>query len=151
MSTRGHSRGAHPGELQRSLRDDTGFTLVELVVVMIIIGIIATIAIPTFLQQKRQAHETAAKSDVEEIAKEVVGFYVEGAGALTLAAGTGAATWQLLSGATVVAQGSLSAGNAVGNPGAITSDSSYCVAVVPSASGARTWHATQGGLAVGDC
>ena len=59
--------------LRKSLNkeNDKGFTLIELLVVIIIIGILAAIAIPIFLNQRKKATESSMKSDARTIATQM--------------------------------------------------------------------------------
>ncbi len=46
-------------------KDKKGFTILELVIVMAIIGLLAAIAIPQFFRFRQKAYMTATKSDVK--------------------------------------------------------------------------------------
>ena len=111
---------------ERSDRDH-GFTLIELLVVMIIIGILASIAIPIFISQRQKAFDAATKSDVSRLGKEVTAYYVDGTAALTLN-GT-ASTVQLLDGATLVSEIPISQGTVLATYSGLVDSTSWCVSL----------------------
>ncbi|MEA3018822.1 MAG: type pilus assembly protein PilA, partial [Actinomycetota bacterium] len=49
---------------RRRMRNDEGFTLIELMVVVLIIAILIAIAIPTFLGAQNRARDRGAQSDL---------------------------------------------------------------------------------------
>ena len=64
--------------IRKSMQEkDQGFTLIELLVVIIIIGILAAIAIPVFLNQRKKAYDAAVQSDLKTLSTNLETFFVD--------------------------------------------------------------------------
>ena len=64
-------------KLRRSMKGKKGFTLIELMIVVAIIGILAAIAIPNFLNYQCKAKQSEAKSNLGSIATCEEAYFAE--------------------------------------------------------------------------
>src|ERR1700733_12699297 len=78
-----HLRDARTAELEGGGTAEAGFTLIELMVVLLIIAILLAIAIPTFLGVTGSANDRAAQSNLTNALTEASAIYQANAQSFT--------------------------------------------------------------------
>lgn len=73
-----------------NIRNQRGFTLVELVIIIVILGILAAVAIPKYQDLSSEAREASARSSLGSLRSGITIFYANAA------VTTGTATWPTL-------------------------------------------------------
>jgi prepilin-type N-terminal cleavage/methylation domain-containing protein len=87
--------------IQKMRNNQKGFTLIELMIVIAIIGILAAIAIPNFVQYRQRSYNAASQSDMKNMMTTQEAYYVDESTYKDVGSTTGTATVTLGTGTTL--------------------------------------------------
>jgi type IV pilus assembly protein PilA len=138
-------------------RRDEGFSLIELLVVMIIIGILAAIAIHIYLSQKQRSYDAQAKEDMHnaEIAEESYNTdfqtYAASPTSTTPPALLGAQGFKMSSKTQDITVYNYPIGATSGGSTTTSQPGGYCIAITSGSGKVYTFASFSGGLGTTPC
>ncbi len=86
--------------IRKRSRPHQGFTLVEILIVVIILGILAAIVIPQFTNASQNARESSLQSTLQTLRSQIQLYKLQHGDALPDLVGTGGTNWGALVGST---------------------------------------------------
>ena len=105
---------------KRLAKEESGFTLIELLIVLVIIGILLAIAVPSYLGFKVRAEKTAAQANVRSAVPAVEAYYSDNGDYLFDKLPTGAAAGSALAALQAIDQSIAATTFSTLTPGAAT-------------------------------